>query len=428
MERFDVIVVGAGLAGLSCAYCLAKAGLAVLVVERGDYPGAKNVSGGRIYAHSLRRLLPGLWDDAPFERHVVREVLTFMNEEASVSVELSSGAFNQAPYHSYTVLRARFDQWLAAKVENLGGVIVTKMKVDEALRTMGRVVGIKAGEDEVAADVVVAADGVNSFVARSLGLASDPEPKGYAIGVKEVIQLPRKVIEERFNLEGEEGVAMLAVGYPSRSLHGGGFLYTNLESVSLGVVVGVEEAMNSNVNVSELTAGFKAHASIRNLVRDGRLVEYSAHLIPEHGQPRPSSLVADGLVMIGDAAGLCLNLGYSVRGMDYAVASGVFAAEAIIGAKQRNDYSQKSLSHYTSLLRQSFVMRDFQTFRRTGGFLRNQRLYNRYPDLLCDVMERVMYFDDTPKERLAKVLMAEVAKNVSALKLVTDVLGAYRSL
>src|SRR3990170_5062939 len=108
-EKFDVVVVGAGLAGLACAYTLAKDEVPVLVVERGDYPGAKNVSGGRIYTLSLHQQLPGLWDDAPFERHINRELLCFMNEEASVSVELFSSRYGSQPYHSYSILRGKFD-------------------------------------------------------------------------------------------------------------------------------------------------------------------------------------------------------------------------------------------------------------------------------------------------------------------------------
>src|SRR3972149_8269730 len=105
MERVGAPVVGAGLAGLSCAYTLAKAGLDVLVVERGDYPGSKNVTGGRLYMNPVRRYLPEIWDEAPFERHVTKEMLTMLSDDASVTMTLRSGTYDKPPYHSYTLIR-----------------------------------------------------------------------------------------------------------------------------------------------------------------------------------------------------------------------------------------------------------------------------------------------------------------------------------
>ena len=107
LDNFDVIVVGGGLAGFSAAYCLAKAGIGVLVVERGDYSGAKNVTGGRLYLNPVRNLLPDIWDQAPLERCVTKERITMMGETSSVSMELSSRKFGQKPHHSYTILRAK---------------------------------------------------------------------------------------------------------------------------------------------------------------------------------------------------------------------------------------------------------------------------------------------------------------------------------
>ena len=102
MERVDAAIVGAGLAGLSCAYTLAKAGLDVLVVERGDYPGSKNVTGGRLYMNPVRQYLPEIWDEAPFERHVTKERLTMLSDDASLALELRSDAYDKRPYHTAT--------------------------------------------------------------------------------------------------------------------------------------------------------------------------------------------------------------------------------------------------------------------------------------------------------------------------------------
>src|SRR4030043_1414045 len=98
MDKVDVIIVGGGLAGLSCAYELADSGMTVIVLERGDFSGSKNVIGGRIYLHPLQNYLPDLWKEAPFERHVTKEILTFLGETNSATFELCSERFNQESY------------------------------------------------------------------------------------------------------------------------------------------------------------------------------------------------------------------------------------------------------------------------------------------------------------------------------------------
>ncbi|MBI2303158.1 MAG: FAD-dependent oxidoreductase [Chloroflexi bacterium] len=427
MEQFEVIVVGAGLAGLACAYHLAQNGVGVLVVERGDYPGAKNVTGGRIYIQSLKTLLPDIWEGAPLERPVTRESLVFMNREAWVRLELASQRYRRHP-HSYTVLRARFDGWLAERAEEAGAMVVPKMTVDDLRWEGGRVAGIVSGGDQVAAAVVVAADGASSTLARKAGLRGIPRPQDCAVGVKEVLSLPQRVIEDRFQLEDGEGAAMLMVGYPSQGLRGGGFLYTNRDTLSLGVVVGVREAMDSDHEVYRLTEELKDHPALSPLLREARLEEYSAHLLPEAGLRGIMPLCTHGLLLVGDAAGLCLNLGLTVRGMDYAVASGVMAAQAIEQAHQAGDFSANSLSVYESLLRDSFVLRDFRTFQRVGRFLNNPRLYRQYPEAACAALEEMLYLDGQPKESFVKTLRRELRKQVSWWELARDAWEVHQTL
>lgn len=198
-EKFDAIVVGAGVAGCVAAYVLAKEGLDVLVIERGNYAGSKNMTGGRLYAHSLERVMPGFAEEAPVERLVTREKISFITDDDSVTLDYHTGEAFSAEAASYTVLRGKFDQWLQEKAESEGAQFIPGIRVDRLLQDeTGRVTGVQAGEDELLAECVILADGVNSLLAQSIGLLPKYHAHQYAVGAKEVIGLSKQVINDRF--------------------------------------------------------------------------------------------------------------------------------------------------------------------------------------------------------------------------------------
>ncbi|MBE0617302.1 MAG: FAD-dependent oxidoreductase [Proteobacteria bacterium] len=401
MDKFDAIVVGAGLAGLASAHTLAGAGLEVLVMERGDYPGAKNLSGGRLYVNPVRDLFPGLWEGAPFERHIVREGFALLSPEHSVSVDYSGEELRREPYQSYSVLRSKFDRWLGERVEEKGAVVLPKVRVDGVIRQDGKVVGVRAGGDELAADVVIACDGALSLIPEMAGLREPAPLEHYAVGVKEIIRLDPEAIESRFGVEGDQGAARLFVGEVTRGRFGGGFLYTNKDSLSLGVVLGIEGAMEGDpIDVPALLDDFKARPEIAGLIRGGETVEYGAHLIPEGGFRALSRLFGDGILVAGDSAGLALNMGVTVRGMEFALASGYFAAQAVLRAREAGSFGAEALAVYEKLLEQSFVLQDLKSFRETPAVLSNPRFFGHYPELLGRVLGDVYAVPAGPKERL----------------------------
>jgi electron transfer flavoprotein-quinone oxidoreductase len=422
MEKMDVVIVGAGLAGLAAAYGLADEGLEILVAEKGDFPGSKNVTGGRIYLNPVRDLFPGLWDEAPLERHVVREKLTMMAETASTSVELRSNRFEQEPYHSFTVLRAKFDRWLGDKVAEKGAFVIPKSKVDDLVFQDGRVAGIVADGDEIYADVVVAADGVLSLMAEKAGLQKGREPKHYAVSIKEVLELPRQTIEDRFNLEGDQGAAQLFFGTLTQGMMGGGFLYTNLESISLGLVVGIEALMDKEpkLEVHQMMEDFKQRPEIRALIKGGEVAEYSAHVITEGGIHAMPKLFADGILVVGDAAGFGLNMLMTVRGMEYALASGALAAQAIKRAREQNDFSAANLSYYEQLIKDSFIYKELQTFSHVLNVLENPRLFNVYPQVFCGLFEKLMWIDKEPKQKLSTTALQEFRGSLLSVDTIKD--------
>ncbi len=139
-------------------------------------------------------------------------------------------------------------------------------------------------------------------------------------------------------------------------------------------------------------------------------IEYSAHLITEGGIHIKPKVYGDGILLTGDAAGLGLNMLVTVRGMEYAMASGVLAGRAIKKAKEKNDFSASSLAYYERLLNESFIMKEMNTFKNSLSVLENERLFTKYPQVISDLFEKVMWVDENPKEGLYKTNMAELKK------------------
>jgi len=402
MEKFDVIIAGAGLAGLAAAYTLAGNDLEVLVLERGDYPGAKNVTGGRLYVNPVRDLFPGLWDKAPLERFIVHEGAVLMAKERSVAIHYSGHELRAEPHQSYSVLRAKFDRWLAEQAEAKGAMLLTRVRVDEVVKENEKIVGVLAGGDELRADVVIACDGVLSLVSEKAGLRAPGSPHDYAVGIKEVIALDPGIINDRFQLEGNEGAARLYIGEATQGLFGGGFLYTNKESISLGIVVGMQSLLEtgSAPDAPALLDAFKQRPEIAPLIRGGTTEEYAAHVIPEGGFKALGRLYGDGILVAGDAAGLALNIGFTVRGMEYALASGYYAAQTVLKAKEAGNFSSENLSIYKQYLEESFVLKDFKNFQEAPAVLSNPRFFRHYPDLVGNLLADIYRVPPGPKERL----------------------------
>ncbi|GAB6039214.1 FAD-dependent oxidoreductase [Fundidesulfovibrio butyratiphilus] len=411
MPDYDVIVVGAGLAGSTAAYCMAKEGLSVLMLERGDTPGSKNVTGGRLYGHSLEKVIPGFADKAPVQRMVTRETISLMTADSSFNLDFQSRLFGSSPSAaSYTVLRSEFDAWLAGEAENAGCDVVCPARVDSLLKENGKITGVVAGDDTLTCDMVILADGVNSLLAQKEGLKKELSPHEVGVGAKEIIQLSEQVINDRFGVTGNEGVARLFAGDPSEGQVGGGFIYTNKDTLCLGVVVTVDQISTSKTRLPDLVERFKSHPAVAPLVEGGKVVEYSAHLVPEGGLKMVPELVADNLLVVGDAAALCVNLGFTVRGMDYAIASGQMAAETVIEAKAKGDYSKAGLAGYKQRLEQSFVLKDLNTYRHAPEFIEGPRTYTVYPDLVEKIFVDLFRVTGEPAVLARKKLLPHVLK------------------
>src|SRR5438270_12233272 len=346
-QQFDALIVGAGPAGSSSALALARAGLRVALVERGEYAGAKNVSGAALYAPGLLAdLLPNYWEEAPVERYLTRRVVTFLGQESALAIDFRTNHFAQPPYNGFTLLRPKFDRWLAGKAEAAGALLITSTVVDDLLYEGKQVVGVRCRREdgELYAPVVIAADGANSFLAKKAGLQHEFHADEMTLGVKEVLRLDAHTIEERFNLNGDEGMTNEYVGYASGDVKGGGFLYTNRDTLYIGVVTQIASLAEKRVRAYDLLDQFKGHPAIAPLVREGVTLEYSAHMIPEGGWAMLPQLSRGGLLVVGDAAGFVFAAGLFFEGMNFAIASGLAAAATVQEAHKEHDFSHISIS------------------------------------------------------------------------------------
>jgi len=425
---FDVIVVGAGVAGCVTAHQLATKGHSVLLVERGQNAGSKNLSGGVFYCRIMEEIMPGFLDEAPVERRITRNCLSFLSKTSFVNVDYGDARLGQS-VTAVSVLRAKLDEWLATKCEEAGVMLMSGVKVETLVMENERIVGIRAGDDELRAHVVVAADGVNSFICRDAGIRAKEPTKHLAVGVKSVIGLPRNVIEERFNLTGDEGAAYAVVGDCTNGIGGGGFLYTNLESLSVGVVLRLDDLVSRGDTSSELHDRFLSHPAIEPFLRGGELLEYGCHMVAEGGQAMVHDLTRPGLVVVGEAAGFALNTGFTVRGMDLAAGSGLAAARTIDAALLKGDFSKSSLDSYSVELDKIFVGKDMRTYAKAPHFLENPRMYGAYGELLSDVMYSVYNLDTTPRQHLLPGAMKAFKKSpMNLMQLIKDMYAGVRAL
>ncbi len=431
MADFDAIVVGAGCAGSVAALELARAGKSVLMIERGNFAGAKNMTGGRVYAHALRAVFPDNFDEIPFERKVVSERISLMSPDANFTVDFTSDAMRVDGQESYTVLRSTFDQWLAAQAEDAGAEAIYGIAVESLIKDeSGAVCGVRAGEDEITADVVVLCDGVNSLLTAQAVGASRPPASQIAVGIKQVFELPASVITDRMLVSSDdEGTAWLFAGDATHGTFGGGFMYANRESISLGIVAGIEAtATKATRPVYQMLEDLKRHPAVAPIIRGGKLVEHSGHMVPEGGINIMPKLFGPGVLVAGESAMMCINLGYMVRGIDFAIAAGQVAGQQAAAALEEGDVSEASLARYAAALEGTFVLKDLRRFQRVPAFMEGfTRMFNEYPALARDAMNSLFIVDGTPVEPL-KQTMTPLLKNVGYLNLLKDARGAMRAL
>ncbi len=434
--KVDAIVVGGGPAGLAAALAMAREGLEVIVVERGEYAGAKNV-GGLFYGTVLNQLLPGFFERAPIERTVSRRSLVYLGDGQHASIAFGSEVWSEPPCNNtFVVFRSQFDRWLAKEVEAAGASLLEGTVVEDLVYEEGgarKAVGVRVrGDEEFFADVVVLAEGATAMVTEKASAALDLRggrvKQDWALGVKEIIGLPKATIEDRFLLEEGQGVAIDFIGTPFDGLIGGGFLYTGKEALHLGFAARVETLVRSGVSPNDIMERFKSHPIVRRYIAGGETLELSAHRIPEGGFDAVPDVVGNGVLIAGDAAGL-VNMSLYKEGTNHAMESGKLAGETVVEARKRGDFSKASLAVYEKRLREGVGMKDLEKGRDIPRILAGSpNLTSLYPRKVTSLLVDLFTVSSEPKAKVQRRAVRSFLEGFPKARFALDAIRARKLL
>jgi electron transfer flavoprotein-quinone oxidoreductase len=431
-DDFDAIVVGAGMAGNAAALRLAQGGANVLLLERAAEAGTKNLSGGVLWGHDLDAVLPHWETEMPLERHVVRKRFGMLTAEDAASFDYEDHAWHRPPYVAHTVLRARTDAWLAQQAEAAGATVVTGVPVERLNWEGDRVHGIVQGGETMTAPLTVLCDGANSRLALGTPIRPDTHLDAQAteLGMKEVYRLDPATIEDRFQVgPGEAHVEEWVAGFLPPGVMGGGFVYTNRDSVSVGLILQLGSLFGANSYSHDLMERFKLHPAIQRRIAGAELVEYGAKLISSGWASRPRAFAGDGWMVAGDAAGFVFSNGIVIQGMNYAIRSGLLAADAILDGRRGNAAPGAIGQDYLHRLGERGVLADFREFERLDRVKWDPRFYSQYPLFARNLCRAMMGETGAPKEPLWKLLRrAQRTIGISTTSLLRDGLELVRDL
>ena len=431
-EEFDVAIVGAGPAGISAAHVLADKGIKTIVFERGEYPGAKNMSGGVLYGHDLGGIIPDFRDrSCPVERNIVESRLWYLSRDGGYSLGFMDKEFrDRLSFNAFTVGRAKFDRWFAEEAKKKGVIVVCGTVVTDLLRDSGnRVIGVATDrpDGDVKAKVVLLADGINSALAAKTGFRPEPKPLDVALAVKEVVEISEETINERFNVGPGEGTTIEIIGEVTSGMDGIAVIYTNKKTLSLCIGANLSDLTKNKIKPYEMLEEFKAHPMVAALIKGGQSKEYMAHWIAEGGYDAMPRLCGDGYLIAGDSAMLFNAL--HREGSNMAITSGRYAADAIREAFEKGDFGMNGLKGYPERLRGSYIVKDLKKYRRFNSFrLHHHELFTLLPKLSGFAAREMLTVDGVSKKEKQKLIWKKIKDEFSLFKMLRIVWDGIRSV
>lgn len=385
--------------------------------------------GGVLYTEATAAVIPEFWKDAPLERPIVEQRYGLLSGDEIVTAAYRNPAWGQEPYNAHSVLRVKFDGWLAKQAEKAGVMIIPETVVEDLLYKGDLVVGVRTGraEGDLGAKVVILAEGANNFIARKAGLAQELQPDKVAVAVKEIIKLPEEKIEDRFCLEPGQGATIELFGGSTDGMMGTAFIYTNQDSISIGVGVLLNQLIEKKWTPNDLLENLKAKPYVKRLLQGGETKEYLAHLLPEGGYKSIPKLYRQGVLVAGDTA-MLVN-GIHREGSNLAMTSGRVAGQVAAEAIKSGDISAQGMSVYDKRLRDSFVVKDLHTYRNLMTLLdSNPHFLQVYPEIAANAMHKFFTANDTPKGDVFKQIMKNAFEHRSKGAMFGDLFKAWRAL
>jgi len=383
--EMDVLLVGAGPANLACALQLSKLIAAhnqrarqsgakpleeinIAVIEKASEIGAHQLSGAVLDPISLREIIPAFENEgAPLEAPVGDEKVYFLSERGKIPMPILPPPLRN--HGNYVVSLNKLVRWLGEKCEQAGINIFPEFPGAEMLYEGDAVIGVRTGDKgidktgkqkpnfepgvDIVAKVTVLGEGVRGSLAKQminrLKLDRDSDPQVYSVGIKELWEVP----DDRL----APGSVIHTMGWPLDShTFGGSWVYGMRDRIiDIGLAVGLDYR-DPRIDPHHEFQLFKTHPLIRDLLKDGKLVRYGAKAMPVGGWYTMPQLTSDGVMMIGDTAGM-LN-GERLKGIHIAIKAGILAAEAILDALIKNDFTQSTLGAFDKKLKDSYVGRE----------------------------------------------------------------------
>jgi electron transfer flavoprotein-quinone oxidoreductase len=431
-EEFDVAIVGAGPAGISAAHILAGKGIKTIVFERGEYPGAKNISGGVLYGHDLAGIIPDFSErGCPVERNIVESRLWYLSKDGGYSLGFMDRAFREKlSLNAFTVGRAKFDRWFAEQAKMKDALVVCGTVVTDLLRDANnRVIGVGTDrpDGDVKTKVVLLADGINSALAAKTGFRPEPTPHDIALAVKEVIEISEEMINERFNVDPGQGTTIEIIGEVTEGMDGIAVIYTNKKTLSLCIGANLSDFMKNKVRPYEMLEAFKTHPMVAPLIKGGQPKEYMAHWIAEGGYDAMPQLCGDGYLIAGDSAMLFNAL--HREGSNMAITSGRYAADSIVEAFGKGDFGPNGLKGYPERLQDSFIIKDLKKYRRFNSFrLHHHELFTLLPRLSGLAAREMLTVDGVSKKAKQRAIWEKIKGEFPISKMLRIAWDGIRSV
>ena len=410
--KYDVVIVGAGPAGITAAIALARANVPVLVIEGGVFPGAENWSGAVYFTENLAQ--PDVLGEkavaaSAYERPVTKRGAYIYNGHTLAGLNYR----NPATFaNCYTVLRPTYDHYLAELAKSFGAIILTETTVDGLLRDgQGRVIGVHTDRGPVYAGVVFLAEGDASHLVTKEGYerSKDAGAPHFLQGIAEVIELAPDAIERNFNLPPGEGAAFElilrngTIHNRTAQLNMGGFIYTNRSSVSLGLVLPLDNlAREFGGDHNRLMEWFKALPEIRRWAGGTRSIAYGAKIIRGGGIRELPQLTDHGLALGGACTGIGLDFPYP-NFTGPATAMGRLFANAVRRIRAGGgEFTRERLEEtYEQPLRRTHYFRNIEFLERWPHYVEHTRVFfGRAADLAAGSLYIVSHDSLRPGQKL----------------------------